>query len=173
MHRSQTLHGLTPPHCWKKTKPKKIHMTHDMWHVTRDMRHMSCDTWQVLKILSQVQLLSASVWEWSVKAFLRKKICDSTNKGVCRTGPATPGLLKTEPVFKGGTVSASRKTLGYLCGWRAAAPVRLAPSAHLSDYKDYYWRGLTVKLNIFRMFWRIALRLRTNFTFWSYLKTDC
>ena len=59
-------------------------MTCDTWHVTRDMQHVTRDKWHVTcdmllggNIISKFQLPSSSI----------------NYKGVCRTAPATPGLL--------------------------------------------------------------------------------
>ena len=64
-------------------------MTHDKWHMTCDIGHMTCDTWLLmwgehsLKI-SKFQLTSFNglwfIMFWRFEA-------------VCRTAPATPGLL--------------------------------------------------------------------------------
>ena len=70
-----------------------------MWHETRDMWHMTCDRWGEVKLLSKCQLPSS--YGLGVKVFWRyflQRITDSDYKlinheGVCRTSPATPGLL--------------------------------------------------------------------------------
>ena len=79
-----------------------LHVTNDiwrmtpyMWHVTRDMQHMTGGgRW----IFSQnVSSLTQTVWEWRCfedffwKAHLINQ--SVSDKGVCRTVPATPGLL--------------------------------------------------------------------------------
>ena len=60
-------------------------MTCDMWHVTCDIWHVTCDTWHVT---------CCDLWyleDWEEKA---DRLTDLNNdKGVCRTAPATPGLL--------------------------------------------------------------------------------
>ena len=89
------------------------HVTHDMWHVTHDMWHVTCDTWPVtcdmlwgVNILSKFQLPSSyGLWFMILWIFGEKAewLTDWMNEwinyeGVCRTAPATPGLLNTGKV---------------------------------------------------------------------------
>ena len=79
------------------------HVTCDMWHVTRDMwlmtwdtRQVTCDTWREVNFLSKFQVptsygLEMKVcWRFEGKGWFNELIYHG---GVCRTAPATPGLL--------------------------------------------------------------------------------
>ena len=85
------------------------HMTSDTWHVTYDMLQMTCAMWHtgVMIIVSNLQVpssygLGVKVWVWrfgceyselkdhSIDKWMNKLF---NHKGVCRTAPATPGLL--------------------------------------------------------------------------------
>ena len=89
---------------------QKNKKTCDTWHVTCDMWHvMTCDTWHVThdmwlvvwgNILSKFQLPSSYglwfmiSWRLGGKGWLTHSLTQSINdEGVCRTAPATPGLL--------------------------------------------------------------------------------
>ena len=78
---------------WQVTRDT-WHMTRDEWHVTCDMWHMTHDTWWTL--CQNVGSLALMVWElwcfWRLggKGLVTHLISD---KAVCRTAPATPGLL--------------------------------------------------------------------------------
>ena len=76
------------------------HVTCDMWHVTRDMWHMTCDMLWGVNILSTFPLPSfyglwfMIFWRLGGKGSRTDLINQLINdKGVCRTAPATPGLL--------------------------------------------------------------------------------
>ena len=74
-------------------------MTCNIWHVTHDTWHMTCDMWGV-NILYKVQLPSSyGVWFMIFWKFGGKGSQTEwmTDEGVCRTAPATHGLLKTIP----------------------------------------------------------------------------
>ena len=69
-----------------------LHMTHDIWHMTLDMWHGG--RW---KFSHNVSSLAHTVWEWRFFEDLEEKD-ESLNelmsdKGVCRTAPATPDLV--------------------------------------------------------------------------------
>ena len=92
----KTRHGR-PPDMW--------HVTLDTWHVTCDMWHMTCDTWQVgggEPFSPNFSSLAHVVWEWRCfeDIFTKDELPNEwineliNYKGVCRTAPATPGLLK-------------------------------------------------------------------------------
>ena len=73
-----------------------------MWLVRRDMWHMTHVRWEEVNLLSKFQLYSSllSGNEGLLKIF-SQRISQSLNgwisdKGVCRTAPATPALLKRE-----------------------------------------------------------------------------
>ena len=71
------------------------HMTCDKWHGTPDMWKVTCDMWWTFS--KNVSSLALMVWEWRRFEDSEEK-ADSVNqsmndKGVCRTAPATPGLL--------------------------------------------------------------------------------
>ena len=72
-----------------------------MWHVTRDTWHVTRDTWQVwggehsLKISAPKLLLFViydimNIWRKRLTESVNQLMC---NEAVCRTAPATPGLL--------------------------------------------------------------------------------
>ena len=73
------------------------HVTPDMWHVTRDMWHMTHDRWVEVNLISQFQLPNSyslwiiMCWRFGGKEWLTTKLING--KAVCRTAPATPGLL--------------------------------------------------------------------------------
>ena len=66
-----------------------------MWHVT-------CDRWEEVNLLSKFQVPSLNGLEFLMcrrlggNGSVIESVCD---KGVCRTAPATPGLLKTRHIF--------------------------------------------------------------------------
>ena len=73
------------------------HLTHDMWHVTSDIWHATHDLWQVglggrWSFSHNFSSLALTVFEW--RCFEGSVTDLINNKGVCRTAPATPGLLK-------------------------------------------------------------------------------
>ena len=82
------------------------HMTCDTWHVTRDTWHVTCDMLWGVNILSKFQLPSSYClwfmifWWFGGKGWLTQSI---NNEAVCRTAPATPGLLtiKTSIAYNG------------------------------------------------------------------------
>ena len=80
------------------------HVNFDMWHVTRytwhmtsDMWHMTCDTCWGVNILSKFQLSSSNglgvmlLWIY----FNKPSLTLMNHEAVCRTAPATLGLLIT------------------------------------------------------------------------------
>ena len=82
----QTLHQQVSPHdMW--------HVKCDTWYVTRDTWHITHDRWREVNPLSKFNLPSS--YGLGVKVFWRYFnkwwIADLIN--VCRTTPATPGLL--------------------------------------------------------------------------------
>ena len=68
-----------------------------MWDVTHNKWHMTGDMWRGVNLLSKFQLTSSygleitMYWIYFHKSSLNVLIND---EGVCRTAPATPGLLK-------------------------------------------------------------------------------
>ena len=77
------------------------HMTRDMWHVTRDMWHVTCcGGWTFSQNFSS---LAFTVCDLRFYEDLEEKAHGLTdlinNKAVCRTAPATPGLLNTHGVL--------------------------------------------------------------------------
>ena len=81
------------------------HMTPDTWHVTHDKQHVSYDTQGVVAIVSKFEVPSSNdfgfimFWRFGTKGLL---IYSISNWGVCRTAPATPGLLinqKNKPKY--------------------------------------------------------------------------
>ena len=89
-----------------------------MWHMTHDTGHMTHDIWCGVNILSKFQLSSSNglavmmLWISGGKGSLTDWI---NYEAVCRTAPATLGLLKTH------TVKAScthfRSVQGFLTIW--------------------------------------------------------
>ena len=86
------------------------HVTCDMWHVTHDMWHLTHDIWQVGEgdffLLLFFSSLALTVWEWRCSEdistnhdLINQSVGDG---GVCRTAPATPGLLKNHWIFDRG-----------------------------------------------------------------------
>ena len=73
------------------------HVTPDTWNATRDTLHVSRDTQGVVSIVSKFQVPSYDgfgviiFWRLGGKGSVTEWIND---KCVCRTAPATPGLLK-------------------------------------------------------------------------------
>ena len=59
---------------------------------------MTCDRWREVNILKNFISLALTAWEGRFVEYLEEKadgLSDGINhKGVCRTAPATPGLLK-------------------------------------------------------------------------------
>ena len=77
------------------------HLTPDSLHVTPDTWHMSFTMWWELNILSKFKLPSSfdlgvmMFWRLGGKGWLTDWLSQlMSNGGVCRTAPATPGLLK-------------------------------------------------------------------------------
>ena len=79
------------PHLVWPLTPDTWHMTYEMWHVACDMWHVTCDI--CVKFISPV----LKVWDWQCLEDSERNqwINERMNhKGVYRTVPATPGLLK-------------------------------------------------------------------------------
>ena len=79
-------------------------------HLTRDMWHVTCDTWCAMTILSKCQLSSSyglgvlMFWRSGGKASVSDWINEWMScEVVCRTAPATPGLLQI--IFIGNKLS--------------------------------------------------------------------
>ena len=64
-------------------------MTHDTWHMTCDKCHVTHDRWGEVNFVSKFQWRCSE--DISTKDDLLTK--SMSNKGVCRTALATPGLL--------------------------------------------------------------------------------
>ena len=80
-------------------KLKKVwHVTCDTWHMTNDMWHMTCDRWGEVNLLKNFSSLALTVWEWRCSEDLEEKYVwiyyRINDKGIDRTTPATPGLLR-------------------------------------------------------------------------------
>ena len=78
------------------------HVTREMWHGARDMWHVTCGIWHVTccggwtfsQSFSSLALTVCDFWyyeDWEEKAHGPNQSIN--NKTVCRTAPATPGLL--------------------------------------------------------------------------------
>ena len=78
--------------------PDTWHLTHDMWHLLHDMCHVAHMGWWTL--CQKFSYLPLTVWKLWCFEDLREKDQSMTklisDKGVCRTAPATPGLLITK-----------------------------------------------------------------------------
>ena len=92
----------------KKTNKKTIDMwlvTHDMRHVTRNIWHITCDSWGKVNLLSKFQLPSPNglqlVMLWRLEG---KRMTEGLNelRWFCRTAQATLGLLFTKPIWPKG-----------------------------------------------------------------------
>ena len=77
------------------------HVACEMWHVTCDTWHVTCYIWCVVNFLSKFQLFSfyglgfKMFWRFWRKGWLTQWTNELMNdEAVCRTAPATPGLLK-------------------------------------------------------------------------------
>ena len=79
-------------------------MSRDTWHVTLDTWHLTPDKWHVThgvgwtlcSIFSSLALMVLVLWcleDWEEKDQSVSLLM--SNKAVCRTAPATPGLLKS------------------------------------------------------------------------------
>ena len=70
-------------------------LTPDIWYVTCDIRHVSRDTQGVMTIVSKFQVPSS--YGLGVLKIMNKRITNFNElmnaKGVCRTAPATLGLV--------------------------------------------------------------------------------
>ena len=71
--------------------------TCDTWHVTQDTWHVTHDGWREVNLISKIQLPRS--YSLGLKMFWRYFHNDLINelvndKGVCRTVPATQGLVK-------------------------------------------------------------------------------
>ena len=85
----------TMQHSYSLLYTKLDGVGHDTKHMTRDMWHLTHDRWGGVNFLSKCQLSSS--YSLGVKIILQR-ITDWVNewmsdRGVCRTGLATPGLL--------------------------------------------------------------------------------
>ena len=86
----------------KKKNYDMRHLTPNTWYETTDTWHMIHDMWQMVgvNILSKFQLPSSNglgvmmICRFGGKGWLTNWLTDLiSNKGYCRTNPATPGLL--------------------------------------------------------------------------------
>ena len=67
-----------------------------MWHVTCDTRQVICDMWRVIYMVSKFQVPSSNgLRDIRFCRYFHKPsvISPASDGGVCRTAPATPGLL--------------------------------------------------------------------------------
>ena len=75
------------------------HVTPDMWNVTPDMWHMTCDTWHdTWHVTHGTMVEGEHSLKISAPQLLRfgqesSWLAESIYDGVCKTAPATPGLL--------------------------------------------------------------------------------
>ena len=81
-------------------------MTHDMWLVTCEKWHLTCDTWWGVKNISTFQFPSSFIlkeivfWKYFSKGLLTDRINQTmSDKHVCRTALATPGLLTKQNIL--------------------------------------------------------------------------
>ena len=82
---------------WHVT-PDTWHLTHDTWHLTPDTWPLKCDTWWGVNIVSEFHLPSCNGLGFMMfsRSGGKGSVTDPLNDGcVCRTAPATPGLLIT------------------------------------------------------------------------------
>ena len=96
---------------WKEEKKWHVtcdtwQVTGDRWQVTRDTWHVTCDMFGEVNILSKFQLPSSYrlwfmiLWRSGGKGSPTELINQlMSNKAVCRTAPATPGLLIMTRLF--------------------------------------------------------------------------
>ena len=74
-------------------------MTCDMWHVTQDMCHRTYDMWHLLGDEHYLKMSACKAWvgqcfeDISTKDDWLTKLMN--DKVVCRTAPASPGLLNS------------------------------------------------------------------------------
>ena len=108
----------------EKKKEKNVacdtwHVTCDMWYVTRDMWHVTGEgRWTFSQSFSSLALTTL---EWRFVEYLEEK-ADSlpfksvSDKGVCRTAPATQGLLESFPQKNAGLTPTQflKKSFGTL-----------------------------------------------------------
>ena len=78
-----------------------LYVTCDMWPVTHDIWYVTCDTLWGVNILTKFQLpssygLKTVFWKYFHKGSVSLLI---NYKGVCRSAPATPGLLITTYMY--------------------------------------------------------------------------
>ena len=93
---------LAPPLFQKnsKKKPYMWHLTGDTWHVTPDMWHVTRGMWHLthgggLTFSPNFISLALTVWDFWYLEDLEEKDWLLNYEAVCRTAPATPGLLIT------------------------------------------------------------------------------
>ena len=75
------------------------HMTHDTWHLTCDTWHVTgLGRWTFSQNFSSLTGLGLKViWRFGGKGWVSQLMNEWMNdEGVCRTAPATPGLLNIE-----------------------------------------------------------------------------
>ena len=76
---------------WHLT-PDTGHMTHDTWHLTYDTWHVAHGGgWTFSQNFSSPALM---VWDWQCPENISTNHDWLSDRGDCRTAPATPGLLK-------------------------------------------------------------------------------
>ena len=68
-----------------------------MWHMTHDMWHMSHDRWGEVNLLSKKLSSSHGLGVKVYWRYFHKPWVNLIIDGVCKTAPATPGLLKSFP----------------------------------------------------------------------------
>ena len=98
------------------------HMTHDMWHVTRDMWHVTLGgRWTFPRNFSSLAL---TAWEWKfvedifTKDHWLKLINELMNEeGVCRTAPATLGLLMIAHAAAGICIYSNNRNCNFNKYW--------------------------------------------------------
>ena len=73
------------------------HVTCDTWHVTRDMWHVTCcGGWTFSQNFSSLALTVCDLWYYEDLEEKAHSLTHLINyEAVCRTAPATPGLLIT------------------------------------------------------------------------------
>ena len=113
-----------PPPIGSTTLSEKRKKKCDTWHVTCDTWHVTRDMWQVwgLNILSKSQLPSSyRLWFMILGRYFRKRMNRlMSDKAVCRTAPATPGLsimtrlfIDYSPGYTGSVNKAEFRCIGH------------------------------------------------------------
>ena len=117
------------------------HVTRDTWHVTLDTWHLTCDTWWGVNILSTFQLSTS--FGLGVMVFLRFWGKGGVNhsishKAVCRTAPATPGLVN---------IYFASESPDLLCGPSSSSCWGLSSSVYSKSKQEAHQEVATVAVD--------------------------